>query len=133
MQSSNAKDKDNAALAALGVGGPKLLKALNNAGCLTSYHMGHRHLQGARCVCPNESPSLPWSLDAISHIADVHVWHLGIREIHVKGVITVSREAVAVGLCTTCCRRPMPLASGDDVEALAQPLQRDLDKYQAAN
>ena len=37
VQSWENQDRDAAALAALGVGGPKLLQALNNAGYLPSY------------------------------------------------------------------------------------------------
>ena len=51
----------------------------------------------------------------------------------VEDVITVSGEAQAVGLCATCCRHPMPLASGGDVEALAQRPEQDPDTYHAAN
>ena len=45
----------------------------------------------------------------------------------------MSDEAQTVGLCATCCRHPMPLASGGDVEALAQRLERDPDTYHAAS
>ena len=116
----DAQDKDAGALAALGFGGPKLRQALNNAGYLPSYDTGRKHVEGAPGVRPNELPTLPWLLEALSHIADVHVWHLCTNEMHVEDVITVSHEAIALGLCATCCRYPMPLASGDDVEALAQ-------------
>ena len=133
VQSWDAQDRDAAALAALGVGGPKLLQALNNAGYLTNYDTGHRHVEGAPRVRPNEPPSLPWLLEALSNIAGVHVWHVCIDEIHVEDVITVSREAVTVGLCATCCRYPMPSASGANVEALAQRLEQDPDTYHTAN
>ena len=119
VESWDDQDRDAAALAALGVGGPKLLQALNNARYLPSYDTGRRHVEGAPRVRPNEPPSLPWLLVALGHIPGCHVWHLCINEIHVEDVITVSGEAQAVGLCATCCRHPMPLASGGDVEALA--------------
>ena len=119
VQSWDDQDRDAAALAALGVGGPKLLQALNNAGYVPSYDTGRRHAEGAPRVRPNEPPGLPWLLEALGHIPGCHVWHLCIDEIHVEDVITVSGEAHAVGLCATCCRHPMPLASGGDVEALA--------------
>ena len=45
----------------------------------------------------------------------------------------MSGEAEAVGLCTTCCRHAMPLASGGDVEALAPRLEQDPHTYHAAN
>ena len=61
------------------------------------------------------------------------MWHLCIDEIYVEDAITVSREALAVGLCATCCRHPMPLASGDDVEALTQRLEQDPDTNHATN
>ena len=38
-----------------------------------------------------------------------------------------------MGLCARCCRHPMPLASGDDVEGLAQKLEQDPDTHHAAN
>ena len=79
------------------------------------------------------TPGLPWLLEALGHIPGCHVWHLCMDEIHVEDVITVSREALAVGLCATCCRHPMPLASGADVEALAERLEQDADTYHAAN
>ena len=62
-----------------------------------------------------------------------HVWHLCVGEIHVEDVITFSREALAVGLCATCCWHPMPLASDEDVEPLARRLEQDPDTYHAAN
>ena len=133
VQSWDAQDRDAATLAPLGVGGPKLLQALNNAGYLPNYDTGRRHVEGAPLVRPNEPPSLPWLPEAPSHIAGVHVWHLCIDEIHVEHVITVSREAVAVELCAACCRHPMPLASGDDVEDMAQRLEQDPDTYHTAN
>ena len=133
MQSWDDRDRDAAALAAVGVGGPKLLQALNNAGYLPSYDTGRRHVEGAPRVRPNEPPGLPWLLEALGHIPGCHVWYLCIDEIHVEDVITVSGEAQAVGLCATCCRHPMPLASGGDVEALAQRLEQDPDTYHAAN
>ena len=76
---------------------------------------------------------LPSLLEALGHISGGHVWHLCIDGIHVEGVITDSREALAVELCATCCRHPMPLASGADVEALAQRLEQDSDTSHAAN
>ena len=66
-------------------------------------------------------------------MAGVHGWHLCIDKIHVEDVITVSRAAVAVGVCATWCRHPMPLANGADVEALAQRLEQYQDTYHAAN
>ena len=113
--------------------GPKLLQALKKGGYLPSYDTGRMHVEGAPRVCPNEPPGLPWLLEALGHIPGCHVWHLCIDEIHVEDVITVSGEAQAVGLCATCCRHPMPLASGGDVEALAQRLEQDRDTYHAAN
>ena len=127
------QDRDAAALAALGVGAPKLLQALINAGYLPSYDTGRRHGEGAPLVRPNEPPGLPWLPEALGHIPGCNGWHLCIDEIHVEDVITISGEAEAVGLCATCCRHPMPLASGADVEALAQRLEQDLDTYHAAN
>ena len=103
VHSRDAKDRDAAALAALGVGGPKWLQALNNAGYLPSYDMDRRHVEPLPCLHPNE-PSLPWLLDALSHIVGVHVWHLCVDEIHVEDVISASCEAHAVGLCATCWR-----------------------------
>ena len=47
VQSWDDQDRDAAALAALGAGGPKLLQALNNAGYLPSYDTGGRHVHGA--------------------------------------------------------------------------------------
>ena len=133
VQSWDDQDKDAAALAALGVGGPKLLQALKKAGYLPSYDTGRRHVEGAPPVRRNEPPRLPWLLEALGHIPGCHVWHLCIDEIHMEDVITVSGKAQAVGLCATCCRHPMPLASGGDVEALAQRLEQDPDTYHAAN
>ena len=60
------------------------------------------------------------------------MWHLWIGKIHVD-VIIVSREAIAVGLHAMYGQHPMPLASGDDVEALAQRLEEDPITYHAAN
>ena len=120
-------------LAALGVAWPKLLQALNNAGYLPSHDTRRRHVGGAPRVRPNEPPGLPWLLEALGHIPGSHVWHLCIDEIHVQDVINVSREALAVGLCTMCCRHPMPLASGAGVEALARRLEQALDTYHTAN
>ena len=108
MQSWDDQDKDAAALVALGVGGPKLLQALSNAGYLPSYDTGRRHVDGARLVRPNEPAGLPWLPEALGHIPGCHVWHLCIDEIHVEDVITVSGEAHAVGLCATRCWHPMP-------------------------
>ena len=134
VQSLNAQDRDASALAALGVGAPKLLQALNNARYLPSYDIGRRRFQGFTGVCPNEPPSLPWLLDALSHIAGGHVWHLCINDnIHVEDIITVSREAVTVGLCTTCCLQPMQFASSEDVVAMAQRSEQDPDTPHAAN
>ena len=48
-------------------------------------------------------------------------------------VIIVSREAIAVGLHAMYGQHPMPLASGDDVEALAQRLEEDPITYHTAN
>ena len=105
MQSWDAQDRDAAALAALGVGGPKLLQALNNAGYLPSYDTGRRHVEGAPRVRPNEMLGLPWLLKALGHIPGCHVWHLCIDEIHVEDVITVSREAdCALRVADTPCR-----------------------------
>ena len=114
-------------------GGANLLQALNNAGCLPSYDARRRHVEVAPHVRSNEPPSVPWLLDALSHIKDVLVWHLCIDESHVEDVISVSREALVVGLCATCCRHPMPFPSGDDVEAPAQRLEQDPETYHAAN
>ena len=133
VQAGDAQDEDAAALAALGVVGPKMLQALNDAGYLPSYNTGRRHVEGTRRVRPNEPPGLPWLLEALGHIPGCHVWHLCIDEIHVEDVITVSREALAVGLCAMCCRHPMPLASSADVEVLAQRLEQNPDTYHAAN
>ena len=130
VQSWDAQGRDGAALAALGVGGPKLLQSLNSAMYLPSYDTGRRHVKGAPRVRRNEPP---WLLEALGHIPVCHVWHLCMDEIHVEDVITVSREALAVALCATCCRHPMPLASGADVEALAQRLEQDSNTYHAAN
>ena len=110
-----------------------MLQALKNAGYLPSYDMGRWHVEGAPRVRPNEPPGLPWLLEALGQILGGHVWHVCIDEIHVEDVITVSHEALAVGLCATCCRHPMPLASGPDAEALAQRLEQDPDTYHAAN
>ena len=133
MQSWDAQDRDAAALASLGAGGPKLLQALNNAGYLPSLDTGRRNLEGAPRVRLNEPPGLPWLLEALGHIPGSHVWHLCMDEIHVEHGITVSREALAVGLCATCCRHPMPLLSGANVEALAQRLEQDLHTYHTVN
>ena len=133
VQSWDDHDRDAAALAALGVGDPKLLQALNNAGYLPSYDTGRRHAEGAPRVRPNKPPGLPRLLEALGHILGCHVWPLCIDKIHVEDVITASGEGQAVGLCATCCRHPMPLPSGADVEALAQRLEQDPDTYHAAN
>ena len=133
MQSWDAHGRDAAALVALGVGGPKVLQALNNHGYLPSYDTGRRHVEGAPRVRPNDPPGLPWLPEALGHIPGCRVWHLCIDEIHSEHVMTVSREALAVGLCATCCRHPMLLASGADVEALAQRLEQDSNTYHAAN
>ena len=133
MHGACGPGRDAAALAALGVGGPKLLQALNNAGDLRSYDTGRRHVEGAPRVRPNEPPSLPWFLEPLSHILGVHVWHLCIDEIHMEDVIIVSCNALAVGLCATFCRHPMPLASGSDKEAVAQRPKQDPDTYHTAN
>ena len=133
MQSWDDEDRDAAALATLGVGGPKLLQALNNAGYLPSYDTGRRRAEGAPRVRPNEPPGVPWLPEVLGHIPGCHVWHLCIDDIHVEDVINVSREALAVGWCATCCRHPMPLASGTHVEALAQRLEQDQHTYHAAN
>ena len=61
------------------------------------------------------------------------MWHVCIDEIHVEDFIALCREAVAVGLCATCCQYPMPLASGDNVEALAERLKQDPHTYHTAN
>ena len=45
------------------------------------------------------------------------LWHLLIDEIHVEDAITVSREARAGGLCTTCCTQVEAPCGGEDVEA----------------
>ena len=132
MLSWDAEDRDAATLA-LGVGGPKVIQALNNAGYLPSCETSGRHVEEAPRVRPNKSPNLPWLLEALSHIAGVHVWHLCSDEIYMEDIITVSHKARAVELCTTCCRHPMPLASGADVEALATRLEQDLDTYHTAN
>ena len=55
----DAQDREAAALVALGVGGPKVLQALNNARYPPSYHTGQRHVEGAPRVCPNEPPGIP--------------------------------------------------------------------------
>ena len=68
VQSWDAHDRHVAALAALGVGGPKLLQALNNAGYLPSYETGRRHFEGDPRVLPNEPPGLPWLFEALGHI-----------------------------------------------------------------
>ena len=115
VQSWHAHNRDAAALAALGVGGPKLLQALNNTWYLPSYNTARTHVEGAPRVRPNEPPNLSWLMEALSHIAGVPGWHLCIDEMHVEDAITVSREVIAVGLCATCCRHPMPLPSGADV------------------
>ena len=103
VQSWDARDKDAAALAALGVGGPKPLQSLNNDGYLPSYDRGRRHVQEAPRVRPNGPPGLPWLLEGLGHISGCHVWHLCIDEIHVEDIITVSRQALTVGLCATRC------------------------------
>ena len=82
VQSLDAKDRDAAALAALGAGGPKLLQALNTA--------GRKHVEGSPRIHPNEPPIVYWLLNALSQIAGVHVWQLCINEMHVDDVITVS-------------------------------------------
>ena len=61
------------------------------------------------------------------------MWHLCIHEIHFEDVITLPCEPLAVGLCAMCWPHPMPLASGADVEALAQELEQDPNTYHAAN
>ena len=91
VQSWDAQGGDAAALAALGVGGPKLLQALNNAGYLPNYDTGRRHVEGAPRVRPNEPPGLPWLLEALGHIPGCHVWHMCLDKILVEDVITVSR------------------------------------------
>ena len=78
------------ALAALDIGGPKLLQALNNAGNLPSYDT-RRYVDP-----PPPRPSLPCLLDDLSYIAGLHLWHLCIDELHVQDVITVSRDVHAV-------------------------------------
>ena len=130
MQSLDAQDSDVAALAALGVGGPNLLQAMNNAGSFPSYDTGRRHVEGTPRIHLNGLPSLPSLLGALSHILALHLWHQCIEEIHVEDAITASRKALAMGFC---CRHPMPFAHGDDVEALAQRLEEDPDTYDAAN
>ena len=61
------------------------------------------------------------------------MWRLCIHKFHVEVVITISRKALAVGLCAMCFQQPMPFASGDNVEALAQRLEQDPETYHAAN
>ena len=58
VKSWDAQDRDAAALAAVGVGGPKLLQALNNAAYLPSYDTGRMQVEGAPRVRPNEPPGL---------------------------------------------------------------------------
>ena len=113
VQSWDAQDRDAAALAPLGVGGPKLLQALNSAGYLPGYDTGRRHFE----VAPRVRPTGPWLLEAPRQVAAFHVWHLCIDEINFEDLVTISREALALRLCATCCRHPLPLVSGDDVEA----------------
>ena len=60
------------------------------------------------------------------------MWHLCIDELHMEGVITAPRDAHAVGLCATCCRHTVPLASGADVETLAQRMEEEPVTYHAA-
>ena len=63
MQSSDAQDRDAAVLAAPGIGGPKLLQALNNDGYLPNYHTLRRHVEGAP-TCSSEqtaTSALCWS------------------------------------------------------------------------
>ena len=98
MQSWDDPDRDAAALAALGVGGPELLQALNNALYLPSYNTGRKHVEAAPHVHPNEPPGLPWLLEALGHIPGYNVWHLCIDEIHVEEVINVSRTRKSYGL-----------------------------------
>ena len=98
-------------LAALGVGGPKLLHTLNKVGCLPSYDMARRRVAAPPHVVPNE-PSTPLSMqDNIKHVEGVHQWHLMIDRIHVQDSITVSHEARAVGLCATCGTEVVRLCS----------------------
>ena len=80
VQSWHAQNRDAAALAAFGVGGPKPLQALNNAGYLLSYDTGRRHVEGAPRFRPNELPSLPWLLEALGHIPGCQAWHLCIEK-----------------------------------------------------
>ena len=58
VQSWDIRVRDAAALAALSFGGPKLLQALNNAGCPPNY--GRRHVDEAPRIRPNEPPSISW-------------------------------------------------------------------------
>ena len=110
-----------------------MLQAVNNAASLRSSDTGRRHVEGAPRVRPTEPPSLPWLIDVLSRMSSVHVRHLCIDKLHVEDLNIVSAQALSVGLCATCCRHPMPLASGDNVEALAERLEEGAKTYDAAN
>ena len=56
-----------------------------------------------------------------------------VDDIQVVDVINVSREALAAGLFATCCQHHMPLASGVDVDVVAQRLDQDPDACNAPN
>ena len=56
VQSLDARDRDLATLAALGIRRRKLLQVLNNTGYLPSYETGRRHVEGAPHVRTNDCP-----------------------------------------------------------------------------
>ena len=77
-------------------------------------------------------PSIPWLLATLRHIARVHLWHLRIDKLHSEHVITVSHDAHAVGMCTTFCWATMPLASGNNMEAVPPQVEQNSLLYHTA-
>ena len=63
---------------------------------------------------------------------DVRVVHLYIDEVHTENVIINFKEALVVGLCTTCFKLPMSFASSA-VGPLKQRLGQEPKGYHAAN
>ena len=48
-----------------------------------------------------------------------------------EDVITISRDVHMARLCAMCCQHTMPMATGDDVEAVAQQLEQEPATYHA--
>ena len=104
----------------MGLRGPELQYALNEAGYLPSYDTGGRCVAQALQVLPNVPSTLVSLWESVRHVKGVQLWQLSIDELHVEDVVTFSHEARAVGLCATCCTERITLCSGADVEALGE-------------